>query len=167
MKARASPGPSYFGSPVRIFGRIAPHRIVPRVVQAVAGLDGASRPALLWSPPVIGRRPDRTAPSEEKEIQLVAFGGTALPDRRYESAIVVTILVLVGVRLICAAVTPLSFDEGLYWLWSRHIAGGYYDHPPVNPILIRLGTTLFGTTEFGVRVFNVLLALPASWAISI
>jgi hypothetical protein len=101
----------------------------------------------------------------EKEVQLVAFGGAALPDRRYESAIVVTILVLVGVRLVCAAMTPLSFDEGLYWLWSKHIAGGYYDHPPVNPILIRLGTTLFGNTEFGVRVFGVLLALPASWAV--
>ncbi len=96
---------------------------------------------------------------------MVAFGGAALPERRYESAIVVTILVLVGVRLLCAAATPLSFDESLYWLWSKHIAGGYYDHPPVNPILIRLGTTLFGNTEFGVRVFGVLLALPASWAV--
>ena len=99
----------------------------------------------------------------EKEVQLVAFGGAALPDRRYESAIVVTILVLVGVRLVCAAMTPLSFDEGLYWLWSKHIAGGYYDHPPVNPILIRLGTGLFGNTEFGVRVFGVLLAVGIAW----
>jgi 4-amino-4-deoxy-L-arabinose transferase-like glycosyltransferase len=105
------------------------------------------------------------APSEEKEIQLVAFGGAALSDRRHESAIVATILVLVGVRLVCAALAPLSFDESLYWLWSKHIAGGYYDHPPVNPILIRLGTTLFGNTEFGVRVFGVLLAVPASWAV--
>ena len=83
----------------------------------------------------------------------------------YETAVVVTILVLVAVRLACAAATTLSFDEALYWLWSRHIAGGYYDHPPINPILIRLGTTAFGNTEFGVRVFGVLLALPASWAI--
>jgi len=61
--------------------------------------------------------------------------------------------------------TPLSYDESLYWLWSKHIAGGYLDHPPVNPILIRLGTTLFGDTEFGVRSIGVLLALPASWAV--
>jgi 4-amino-4-deoxy-L-arabinose transferase-like glycosyltransferase len=96
---------------------------------------------------------------------LVAFGDAILPARRYESAVVVTIFVLVGVRLVCAAMAPLSFDESLYWRWSQHLAGGYYDHPPVNPILIRLGTTLFGDTEFGVRVFNVLLALPASWAV--
>jgi hypothetical protein len=105
------------------------------------------------------------APPKAREIHLVALGGAAVPERRYETAIVVTILVLVGVRLVCAAMTPLAFDESLYWLWSKHIAGGYYSHPPVNPVLIRLGTTLFGNTEFGVRVVGVLLALPASWAV--
>src|SRR5581483_9120636 len=74
-------------------------------------------------------------------------------------------LLLVGVRLVCAALIPLSFDESYYWVWSRHIAGGYYDHPPLNAIFIRLGTTLFGDTEFGVRVCSVLLGLPATWAV--
>src|SRR5579883_1566265 len=60
---------------------------------------------------------------------------------------------------------PLSFDESLYWLWSKHIVGGYLDHPPVNPVLIRFGTMLFGDTQLGVRAIGVLLALPASWAI--
>jgi 4-amino-4-deoxy-L-arabinose transferase-like glycosyltransferase len=102
----------------------------------------------------------------KKAPQLVAtFSGTALPARRYDLAVAVTILFLIAVRLVCAAATPLSFDECLYWLWSKHIAGGYLSHPPVNPILIRLGVELFGNTEFGVRVFNVLLAVPASWAI--
>jgi 4-amino-4-deoxy-L-arabinose transferase-like glycosyltransferase len=96
---------------------------------------------------------------------LLAVGDATLPERRYALAVTATIVVLVGIRLVCAAITPLSFDESLYWVWSKHIAGGYYDHPPVNPILIRLGTTLFGNTQFGVRVFNVLLALPASWAL--
>lgn len=93
---------------------------------------------------------------------MVAFGSAALPERRYETTVAVIIVLLVGVRLAVAAFTPLSFDEALYWVWSKYIAGGYYDHPPVNPILIRLGTTLFGNTEFGVRVFGVLLALPAA-----
>jgi len=96
---------------------------------------------------------------------LVAVAAAAVPERRYAFVVIATILVLVGVRLLCAAITPLSFDESLYWIWSKHIAGGYYDHPPVNPVLIRLGTTLFGNTPFGVRVFGVLLALPASWAV--
>jgi 4-amino-4-deoxy-L-arabinose transferase-like glycosyltransferase len=101
----------------------------------------------------------------EKEVDLLAFDAAALPRLRYERAVVVTILVIVGVRLVCAAVLPLSFDETDYWIWSKHIAGGYLDHPPVNPILIRIGTTLFGDSEFGVRAVGVLLALAASWAV--
>jgi 4-amino-4-deoxy-L-arabinose transferase-like glycosyltransferase len=85
--------------------------------------------------------------------------------RHYQAATVATILALVAIRLLCAAAAPLSADEALYWLWSKHLAGGYFDHPPVNPVLIRLGTTLFGDTEFGVRVVGVLLALPASFAV--
>ena len=96
---------------------------------------------------------------------MVVFGSAAAPERRYVITVAIAILVLVAVRLACAAFTPLSYDESLYWIWSKHIAGGYYDHPPINPILIRLGTTLFGNTEFGVRAFGVLLALPASFAV--
>jgi 4-amino-4-deoxy-L-arabinose transferase-like glycosyltransferase len=96
---------------------------------------------------------------------LAGTAAIALPKLRYERAVAVAILVLVGVRLVCAALVPLSFDESDYWIWSKHIAGGYLDHPPVNPILIRIGTALFGDTEFGVRAIGVLLALPASWAI--
>ena len=41
-----------------------------------------------------------------------------------------TISALVVLRLIAAAWTPLTFDEAYYWMWSKHLAGGYYDHPP-------------------------------------
>lgn len=96
---------------------------------------------------------------------MPAFSVAASPERRYEAAVAAAILALVVVRLACAAMMPLSFDESLYWMWSKHLAGGYLDHPPVNPVLIRLGTTLFGDTEFGVRVICVLTALPASLAV--
>ena len=96
---------------------------------------------------------------------MALFSVTAVPERRYQSVVLATIVTLVAVRLVFAGMTPLSFDESLYWLWSKHIVGGYLDHPPVNPFLIRIGTTLFGNTEFGVRAIGVLLALPASWAI--
>ena len=44
---------------------------------------------------------------------------------------VLTILALVALRLVAAAWTPLTFDEAYYWIWSKHLAGGYYDHPPM------------------------------------
>jgi 4-amino-4-deoxy-L-arabinose transferase-like glycosyltransferase len=75
------------------------------------------------------------------------------------------ILALVGLRLIAAAFTPITFDEAYYWMWSKHLAGGYYDHPPGVAVVIRLGTMIAGDTEFGVRLVSILLALPMSWAI--
>src|ERR1700688_3660111 len=77
----------------------------------------------------------------------------------------VTILALVAVRLVAAAWTPLTFDEAYYWMWSKHLAGGYYDHPPMVAVVIRLGTMLAGDTELGVRLVSILLALPMSWAV--
>ena len=78
---------------------------------------------------------------------------------------VVTVLALVALRLAAAAWTPLTFDEAYYWMWSKHLAGGYYDHPPMVAVVIRLGTMIAGDTEFGVRLVSILLALPMSWAV--
>jgi 4-amino-4-deoxy-L-arabinose transferase-like glycosyltransferase len=76
-----------------------------------------------------------------------------------------TILALVALRLVAAAWTPLTFDEAYYWMWSKHLAGGYYDHPPMVALVIRAGTMIAGDTEFGVRLVSILLALPMSWAV--
>jgi hypothetical protein len=78
---------------------------------------------------------------------------------------VLTILALVVLRLIAAAWTPLTFDEAYYWMWSKHLSFGYYDHPPMVAALILLGTVMADDTEFGVRLVSILLALPMSWAI--
>jgi 4-amino-4-deoxy-L-arabinose transferase-like glycosyltransferase len=75
------------------------------------------------------------------------------------------ILTLTLVRLVVAWATPLASDEAYYWLLSRHPAGAYYDHPPMAMLLIRLGTWIFGDTEFGVRALCVLLGLLATWAV--
>ena len=57
----------------------------------------------------------------------------------------------------------LSFDEAYYALWSRALAFGYLDHPPMVAFLIRASTTLFGGSELGVRGLSLVLvgALPA------
>jgi 4-amino-4-deoxy-L-arabinose transferase-like glycosyltransferase len=76
-----------------------------------------------------------------------------------------TVLALVGLRLLAAAWTPITFDEAYYWMWSKHLAGGYYDHPPMVAVVIRLGTLIAGDTELGVRLVSILSALPMSWAV--
>src|SRR5450432_1134042 len=77
----------------------------------------------------------------------------------------ILVLTLVALRLVAAAVTPLTFDEAYYWMWSKHLAFGYYDHPPMVALVIRAGTLIAGDTEFGVRLVSILLALPMSFAV--
>lgn len=60
-------------------------------------------------------------------------------------------LVLLPIHLWMAARLELSFDEAYYVLWSRNLAWGYLDHPPMVALWIRLSTTLFGSGEFGIR----------------
>src|SRR6202162_6153194 len=86
-------------------------------------------------------------------------------DARLVRNTAVTVLALVSLRLVAAAWTPLTFDEAYYWMWSKHLAFGYYDHPPGVAVLIRLGTMIAGDTEVGVRVVSILLALPMSFAL--
>ncbi len=72
--------------------------------------------------------------------------------------------VLIGaalVRLTFAALTPLFPDETYYWEWSRHLAAGYFDHPPAIALLIRAGTALLGDSPLGVRLCSVLLGSAA------
>jgi 4-amino-4-deoxy-L-arabinose transferase-like glycosyltransferase len=64
---------------------------------------------------------------------------------------------LVAVRL------ELTFDEAYYALWSRALAFGYLDHPPMVALLIRASTNLFGSSEVGVRALSLVVvgAMPA------
>jgi len=80
-----------------------------------------------------------------------------------DARFIAAIFVLCALRLIAGAVLPLSSDEAYYWLWSRHLAAGYFDHPPLIAFVIRAGTALFGNTSLGVRAGGILLSFVASW----
>src|SRR3954454_17677343 len=86
-------------------------------------------------------------------------------DARIVRNTALVILALVGLRLVAAAFTPLTFDEAYYWMWSKNLAGGYYDHPPAVAYVIRAGTMIAGDTELGVRLASILLALPMSFVV--
>ncbi len=54
-------------------------------------------------------------------------------------------------RIAVASHIPLTEDESYYWAWSRHLAFGYVDHPPMVAWLIAL-TAPFGSSELAVRL---------------
>lgn len=70
------------------------------------------------------------------------------------------------VRLALGATVPLFPDEAYYWEWSRRLAFGYFDHPPVIAALIAGGTALLGDTALGVRLFPILVGSAAGVAVS-
>lgn len=53
--------------------------------------------------------------------------------------------------LLQANYTELLSDEAYYWKYSQFLDWGYFDHPPVVALLIKIGTSLF-SGELGVRV---------------
>ena len=59
------------------------------------------------------------------------------------------------VRLVMAALVPLTNDEAYYWEWSHRLAAGYFDHPPAIAWLVALGPD----SALGVRLGAVLAGL--------
>lgn len=70
------------------------------------------------------------------------------------------------IRLMLGAVIPLFPDEAYYWDWSRQLAFGYFDHPPVLAWLIRAGTLAFGHTPLGVRLVPILAGTGCALAVA-
>ena len=82
-----------------------------------------------------------------------------------------TVAMLVGVgaitmlRLLWLALQPADLfpDEAQYWVWSQHLALGYFSKPPLVAWLIAVTTGLFGDSEFAVRLSAPLLHAGAAF----
>lgn len=64
--------------------------------------------------------------------------GVAVPSAPSDSRNLCLVLLVLGaaVRLALALGTDTYFDEAYYWQWARHLAWGYFDHPPLIAWLI-------------------------------
>ncbi|CAN5358163.1 glycosyltransferase family 39 protein [soil metagenome] len=91
-----------------------------------------------------------------------ACGVTLVDDaRQWRQALAITAAAAL-LRLAFAAWLPLYPDETYYWDWSRHLANGYFDHPPVIAWLIAIGTSAASAlgaqpSPFAIRVGPVLV----------
>lgn len=63
-------------------------------------------------------------------------------------------LVLIAARVIAQIISPLELypDEAQYWGWSREFAFGYYSKPPMVAWVIGLTTSVFGNSEWALRL---------------
>ena len=60
------------------------------------------------------------------------------------------------IHLVCITSSVLLVEEAYYWNYAQHLDFSYLDHPPMVALLIKLSTSLFGTTEFGVRIISLI-----------
>lgn len=59
-------------------------------------------------------------------------------------------------NIIQACFTQIQDDESYYWVYSKFLAWGYFDHPPMTALLIKAGTVLF-PGAIGVRLLPAIL----------
>jgi 4-amino-4-deoxy-L-arabinose transferase-like glycosyltransferase len=78
--------------------------------------------------------------------------------------IVALIALLTLVRVFVSANTGLLWDEPYYWMWSQHLAAGYYDHPPMVAWWIWASTAVAGDGVPGIRLIFVLNIVATSFA---
>ena len=60
-------------------------------------------------------------------------------------------------NILQSAFTGVIYDEAYYWYYSQNMAWGYFDHPPMVAVLIKLSSFFFNG-ELGVRFMSTLLS---------
>ena len=76
----------------------------------------------------------------------------------------ILLLLLAALQTLYNAGLPLHGDEAYYWVWSRHLALSYFDHPPMIAWLLALATWPLAS-EWSVRLVPVLCLSLASWLV--
>lgn len=87
--------------------------------------------------------------------------------RKYLNDFNFYLLIFFLVNLLQAIFTPIGKDEAYYWVYSQNLAWGYFDHPPLVAVIIKIGTLIF-SSEIGVRLMTVILttfSLSLIWKI--
>ncbi|KIQ97967.1 4-amino-4-deoxy-L-arabinose transferase and related glycosyltransferases of PMT family [Lysobacter sp. A03] len=77
----------------------------------------------------------------------------------------VLFIAVMAVKLLVAARLPLFVDETFYWLEGQHLAPAYSDLPGLTAWLARLGVSLGGNTELGLRLPFLMIAAAVPWLV--
>jgi dolichol-phosphate mannosyltransferase len=77
---------------------------------------------------------------------------SAQGEARWRALAIGVVVYAIVLRLVYLGSIELLPEEAYYWDYSRHLDIGYLDHPPMVAWLIRIGTAVFGQSQFGVRI---------------
>jgi len=79
---------------------------------------------------------------------------TAVNSPRSKKIILYFLLAWTALNIIQSATLELHADEAYYWLYSRFLDWGYFDHPPMVALFIRFGDYIMHN-ELGLRLLTV------------
>ena len=77
--------------------------------------------------------------------------------QKFPRLFLILLAVLFVLNLLQASFTELIYDEAYYWYYAQDMAWGYFDHPPMVAVLIKLSSFLFDG-ELGVRFMSCVLS---------
>lgn len=78
-----------------------------------------------------------------------------LKDKVAKNLLISFLFLLLLLNLLQAGLTGLHPDEAYYWIYSRFLDWGYFDHPPVIALFIKAGDLLLHN-ELGLRLMTVI-----------
>ena len=61
------------------------------------------------------------------------------------------------INILQSVCTNLHSDEAYYWMYSKNLEWGFFDHPPMTALLVYIGDSLMHN-ELGVRLLVILLS---------
>ena len=80
-----------------------------------------------------------------------------------DKLVYIVLAALLCINLVQGYFMGLAHDEAYYWVYSKYLAWGYFDHPPLTAPAVGAGYVLI-PNELGVRlVFLIMLALSLWW----
>lgn len=78
----------------------------------------------------------------------------AVNSPRSKKIILYFLLAWTALNIIQSATLELHADEAYYWLYSRFLDWGYFDHPPMVALFIRFGDSIMHN-ELGLRLLTI------------
>jgi dolichol-phosphate mannosyltransferase len=98
-------------------------------------------------------------------VTALGYGWVLSRDPSARALAIGVVAYALALRLVYAGTVELLPEEAYYWNYSRHLDIGYLDHPPMVAWLIKLGTSVFGQSQFGVRIGAIGCGILASFFI--
>jgi hypothetical protein len=76
----------------------------------------------------------------------------------YKKVFITLLAVWFIINFLQAIFTEIFSDEAYYYMYGKYLAWGYFDHPPMIALMIRI-STLFFNGNLGVRLITILVQL--------